>query len=66
MEAKNTTQYKTDCIFCKFCKHEIDVAIAYEDDKVLAFLDINPAGTLSGHTQVIPKRHFATIDEVDE
>ena len=59
-------QYKKDCLFCKFAKHEVDVAVAYEDDKVIAFLDINPAGILSGHTVIIPKKHFEMIDEVDD
>ncbi len=59
-------QYEADCLFCKFCKHEMDTAIAYEDDRVIAFLDINPAGKLSGHTLVLPKKHFETIDKVEE
>jgi len=59
-------QYKKDCIFCKFAKHEIETAIVFENEYVLAFIDINPAGTLIGHTLVIPKKHFQTLDEVEE
>ncbi len=41
------------CIFCSIAKKEIPSHTIYEDDQVLAFLDINP--TTVGHTLVIPK-----------
>jgi len=44
-----------DCIFCKIVKGEIPSAKVYEDDDMLAFLDINPVSP--GHTLVIPKHH---------
>lgn len=44
-----------NCIFCKIVKKEIPAHIVYEDEKFLAFLDINPQSP--GHTQVIPKDH---------
>lgn len=43
------------CIFCSIAKKEIPSHTIYEDDQVLAFLDINP--TTVGHTLVIPKEH---------
>lgn len=43
------------CIFCSIAKKEIPSHTIYEDDQVLAFLDINP--TAVGHTLVIPKEH---------
>ena len=52
-----------DCLFCKFARKEIETAVVYEDKKVFAFLDIDPAGPLIGHTLVIPKRHSHCIDE---
>jgi len=55
-----------DCLFCKFIRKEIETVTVYENEHVLAFLDINPAGTLEGHTLVIPKKHFSDIFEVDE
>ncbi len=58
--------YKEGCIFCKFAKKEIETAIIYENDHIIAFPDINPAGVLLGHTLVVPKKHFDTIDEVEE
>lgn len=45
-----------NCIFCKIIKGEIPCYKVYEDDDVLAFLDISQ--TTKGHTLVIPKKHF--------
>jgi len=45
-----------DCIFCKIVRGEIPCAKVYEDDDVLAFLDISQ--TTRGHTLVIPKEHY--------
>ncbi len=51
-----------DCIFCKIVKGDIPCHRIYEDQKVLAFADINPAA--EGHTLVIPKRHAADLWEI--
>lgn len=51
-----------DCIFCKIIKREIPAKIFYEDKYCLAFLDISPVNI--GHTLVIPKTHFETIDQM--
>lgn len=50
------------CIFCKIIKGEIPCHKLYEDDRVLAFLDIGPLS--QGHTLIIPKGHYKTIDQV--
>ena len=52
-----------DCIFCKIIQGEIPATKVYEDEKVLAFMDINPLN--DGHTLVVPKRHAETIFEID-
>ncbi len=52
-----------ECIFCKIIKGEIPCFKLYEDDKVLAFLDINPDS--DGHTLLIPKNHFKDLDDID-
>ncbi len=44
------------CIFCKIARGEIPSYKVYEDDVVLAFLDVNPSSR--GHTLVVPKEHF--------
>ena len=49
-----------DCIFCKIVSGAIPCFKIYEDDLVLAFLDIGPVS--DGHTLVIPKEHFADFD----
>ncbi len=46
----------TDCIFCRIVKKTSPAQIVYEDDKVVAFLDITPH--TPGHTLVIPKNHY--------
>ena len=51
-----------DCIFCKIVKGEIPSYKLYEDDKILAFLDINPYAP--GHTLVIPKEHTLDITTI--
>ncbi len=48
-----------DCVFCKIINREIPASIVYEDEFVLAFLDIAPAA--AGHTLVIPKLHYDTF-----
>lgn len=51
------------CIFCKIIQHEIPSYKIYEDEHVLAFLDISQVS--KGHTLVIPKEHYANILEMD-
>ena len=53
-----------DCIFCKIVSGEIPSVKLYEDDRVLAFMDINPLN--DGHLLIIPKTHAATILEIAE
>ena len=48
-----------DCIFCKIVNGEIPCYKVYEDDDVLAFLDISQ--TTKGHTLVISKEHFKNL-----
>ena len=53
-----------DCIFCKIVKVEIPSNKVYEDEKVLAFLDIGPVN--KGHTLVIPKKHTTNIFDIEQ
>ena len=53
-----------DCIFCKIVAGEIPAFKVYEDDDILAFLDITPVN--SGHTLVIPKQHYASLLELPD
>ena len=55
---------KNDCIFCAIAAGEIPSFKVYEDDLVLAYLDINPFS--KGHTLVIPKAHSTGLLETDD
>lgn len=50
-----------ECIFCKIITGAIPCDKIYEDEKTLAFLDINPVNV--GHTLVVPKNHYKDIYE---
>ncbi len=52
----------SDCIFCKIINKDIPSEIVYEDEDVLAFLDIKPIS--QGHTLVVPKEHYENIFDV--
>lgn len=49
----------TDCIFCKIAAHEVPSTVVYEDEKVIAFRDLEPQAPT--HVLVIPKHHYANI-----
>jgi histidine triad (HIT) family protein len=52
------------CIFCKIAQKEAPASIVYEDEKVVAFLSIQPINV--GHTLVVPKEHYENIHEIPE
>lgn len=52
-----------DCIFCKIIEGSIPSAKVYEDEMVYAFRDINPMAPV--HVLVVPKKHIASMDEVN-
>ncbi len=52
-----------DCIFCKIVAGELPAQIVDEDERTIAFMDINPA--TRGHMLVIPRRHSRDLEEVD-
>lgn len=52
------------CIFCKVISGELPSTTVYEDDGVVAFLDINPVNL--GHTLVVPREHYATMLETPD
>lgn len=55
---------KNNCIFCAIGAGEIPAFKIYEDDLVLAYLDINPFA--EGHTLVIPKAHSQGLLDTDD
>lgn len=54
----------SETIFSKIIRGEIPCHRVYEDDSVLAFLDVNPLSP--GHTLVIPKEAVATLDQLSD
>jgi len=50
-----------DCIFCKIIKGDIPAHKVYEDDRVLAFLDIGPVS--EGHCLLVPKDHYDRLED---
>jgi histidine triad (HIT) family protein len=52
------------CIFCEIVENKIPAYRVYENDISLAFLDIAPVNP--GHTLVIPKKHYANLEEIPE
>jgi len=52
-----------DCLFCKIINKEIPADIVYEDEKFLAFKDINPQAPI--HVLIIPKKHIPSVDHLE-
>jgi histidine triad (HIT) family protein len=55
---------KGDCIFCKIVRGEIDSKKVYENEKIVAFHDINPQAPI--HILVIPKKHIEKITDISD
>ncbi len=53
-----------DCIFCKIANKEIPSNFVYEDEDCVAFNDLNPQAPT--HILVIPKKHYASLNELDD
>ena len=53
----------SDCLFCKIVSGEISCDKLYENDKLIAFRDIDPKAPT--HILVIPKKHIRSINELD-
>lgn len=52
----------SDCLFCKIIRREIQGSIVYENDRVLAFNDINPQAPT--HVLIVPKQHIASLNDL--
>jgi histidine triad (HIT) family protein len=50
------------CLFCRIARGEVPSHRVYEDERLVAFLDIGPIRP--GHVQVVPKEHFSYFDEL--
>ena len=54
----------SDCLFCKILDGDIPADIVYESATAIAFRDINPQAPT--HVLIIPRKHIATINDIDE
>jgi len=52
-----------ECLFCKIVTAEIPATIVAQDERTIAFMDINPA--TRGHALVIPRAHARDLHEID-
>ena len=53
-----------DCVFCMIANHEIPSNIAYEDDQIICFHDLEPQAPV--HVLVIPKKHIESLDALTD
>jgi histidine triad (HIT) family protein len=51
-----------DCLFCKIIERKIPSTVVYEDERVMAFNDINPQAPT--HVLIVPKRHISTLNDI--
>ena len=51
-----------DCLFCRIIAGEIPGSVVYQDERLVAFKDINPQAPL--HVLVVPRRHIATLNDL--
>jgi histidine triad (HIT) family protein len=53
-----------DCVFCRIVAGTADASVVYEDDRLLAFCDLNPVNP--GHLLIIPKAHGMGLVDLAE
>lgn len=55
---------RMDCLFCKIATREIPASVVFENERIVAFDDINPQAPT--HVQIIPRKHIATSLDVGD
>lgn len=61
--AENTTSADQGCIFCAIVTRQAEASVVYEDDTVVAFMDLNPV--TPGHLLVVPRKHAVGLEDLD-
>ena len=51
-----------DCLFCKIASGDIPATIVYQDDRLIAFKDINPQAPL--HVLIVPRQHIPSLNDL--
>jgi len=54
----------SDCLFCKILERKIPATLVHEDERAIAFRDINPQAPT--HILIVPRKHIASVDALDE
>jgi histidine triad (HIT) family protein len=54
----------SECIFCKIVARELPAEIVFEDEKTIAFKDINPHAPV--HVLLVPKQHYTLLDDLPD
>jgi histidine triad (HIT) family protein len=54
----------TDCVFCDLIAGDGEMSVAYEDDVLVGFMDLQPVNP--GHVLLVPRRHAPALADVDE
>jgi histidine triad (HIT) family protein len=54
----------TSCIFCKIAAHEVPTEIVHENDRIVAFRDMDPKAPT--HILLIPKEHIGSIADIED
>jgi histidine triad (HIT) family protein len=52
----------SDCLFCKIVSGEIKGNIVYQDERLVAFRDINPQAAM--HVLIVPRRHISSLNDL--
>lgn len=58
------TTYRAECVFCRIVAGEEPASVVYRDDRILAFMDINPI--TRGHTLVVPVEHRENLYDLPD
>lgn len=53
-----------DCIFCEIVNKRMKSEIIHEDDKIVAFKDINPQAPV--HILLVPRKHIDSVQDIQE
>ena len=53
-----------DCLFCKIVAGELGTEFVYEDDRVVAFKDVNPQAPV--HLLIVPRKHISTLTDLKD
>lgn len=54
---------RSDCIFCAIVTGRAEASVVYEDEMVVAFMDLNPV--TPGHLLVVPREHAVGLEDID-